>query len=140
QLDPNRVGMVITVVRCMSRAGENMIRSLREIVGRGTSPWSSDLEQKTLFLGAESLAGYVVMSGRLLAVQSPEEGQSLFPTRWVPGEQSAAAYPILRGGRVAGALLFSCAQPHYFLPPRLTLVHNYAELIALAFEQGEFYE
>ena len=41
---------------------------------------------------------------------------------------------------MAGALLFSCAQPHYFLPPRLTLVHNYAELIALAFEQGEFYE
>jgi len=155
QLDPNRVGMEITVVRCMSRhsawgAGnrgtmegrpnEHKIYSLREIVGRGTPPWNPDLEQKTLFLGIESLAGYLVTTGRLLAVHSSEEGQSLFPARWEPREQSAAGYPILRGDRVAGCLLFSSAQPRYFLPFRQTLVRNYAELIALAFEPAEFYE
>lgn len=140
QLDPNRVGMEITVARCMYRPGEDKIYSLREIVGRGTHPWNPDLEQKTLFLGIESLAGYLVTTGRLLTIQSPEEGQSLFPARWEPREQSAAGYPIQRGDRMAGCLLFSSAQPDYFLPARQRLVQNYAELIALAFEAEEFYD
>jgi hypothetical protein len=41
---------------------------------------------------------------------------------------------------VAGCLLFSCTQPHYFVPSRLTLIQNYAEAIALAFEADEFYD
>ncbi len=60
QLDPNRVGMEITVVQCMYPSLNGKIRSLRESLGRGTPPWNRELEQRTLFLGAESLSGYVV--------------------------------------------------------------------------------
>jgi hypothetical protein len=140
QLDPNRVGMEITVMHCMLPPLEQKVLSLRETLGRGTPPWTRELQQKTMFLGAESLAGYAVTTGRPVAIQTREEGQSRFPARWVEREESAAAHPIRRGGRIAGCLLFSSTQPNYFLPFRLALIESYTELIALAFEREEFYD
>ncbi len=141
QLDPNRVGMEITIARCMppSPLNGNMIRSLREDLGRGTHPWERELTEKTMFLGAEALAGYVVTFGRARAIQNHEEGQLWFPAHWVEGEESAAACPILRGGHIIGCLLISCTEPNYFLPSRLTLLQNYANLVMLTFEREEFY-
>ncbi len=56
-------------------------------------------------------------------------------------EQSAAAYPILSAGRIAGCLLVSSTEPFYFLPPaRLNLVADYAHLISLAFAPEDFIE
>src|SRR5947209_384025 len=69
QLDPERIGMAITVVRCMPPSRERKIRSLREGMGMGTPPWEGDLEHRAMFLGAESLAGHVVMAGRMEAIQ-----------------------------------------------------------------------
>src|SRR5207249_8249585 len=103
-----------------------------------TPPFPTDLELKTLFLGAQSFAGYIVSTGRLLVIETREERQNLFPAVWLPGELSAAGCPIRRGNRVAGCLLFSCTQPHYFAPSRLVLIQNYADAIALAFEPDEF--
>ena len=62
QLDPGLHGMSITLVQCMppSNTHDNKIRSLREVAGKGTPPWDSDLTHLSLFLGMESLAGYVV--------------------------------------------------------------------------------
>lgn len=139
QLNPNRVGMEITVVRCMPPSQGQKVRSLRETVGRGTPPWARELQQKTMFLGTESLAGYTVTMGRSVAIQT-KGGQHRFPARWVDREESAAAYPIKQAGRIAGCLLFSSTQPNYFLPFRLALIESYAELIVLAFEREEFYE
>ena len=64
QLDPNQLGMSITIVQCMPPAAQygNRIRSLRERAGRGTFPWTTDLEHLALFLGVESLAGDAVES------------------------------------------------------------------------------
>ncbi len=140
QLDPNRVGIEITVVRCMFPSEGQKVRSLRETVGRGTPPWKRELQQKTMFLGAESLAGYAVTTGRPAAIQLHEEGQSRYPARWVDREKSAVAHPIKRAGRITGCLLFSSTQPNYFLPFRLALIERYAELMVLAFEREEFYE
>lgn len=141
QLDPNRVGMEITVVQCMYPSSENKIRSLRENMGRGTPPWNRELEQKTLFLGVESLAGYVVTTGRPLLIQSRKEGESLFPAQWVEGEESAMAYPIMRSDRIAGCLLVSSTQPNYFVSPaRQKLIQAYAELLSVIFDPSAFYE
>ena len=139
QLDPNRVGMEITVVRCMPPSQGQKVRSLRETVGRGTPPWARELQQKTMFLGAESLAGYTVTMGRSVAIQTRMGGQHRFPARWVDREESAVAHPIRQAGRIAGCLLFSSTQPNYFLPFRLALIESYTELIVLAFEREEFY-
>ncbi len=140
QLDPNRVGMEITVVRCMYPGSNGKIHSLYECMGRGTAMLDRELEQKALFLGAESLAGYVVSTGHYRVIHSREEGPHPFPAHWMGWEQSAIAYPIMRANLIAGCLLASSTQPHYFLTSRQVLLQNYTELLSLAFEADAFHE
>src|SRR2546421_2732218 len=142
QLDPDRLGMGINIVRCIPRSEvDNRVHSLRESVGIGTPPWTGDLEQKAMFLGAESLCGYVVTLCRPAANQNVDDEQNLIPAHKVPYEKSAAVHPILFAGRIAGCLLVSSTQYNYFLPQaRLALIEDYANLLALAFEPEEFYE
>lgn len=141
QLDADRSGMAINVVRCMPPQADNVVHSLRESVGIGTPPWSGDLEQKAMFLGAESLCGYVVTLCRPAANQNVDDEQNLIPAHKTAFEKSAAVHPILYAGRIAGCLLVSSAQNNFFLPQsRLALIENYANLLAVAFEPEEFYE
>ena len=142
QLDPDRMGMGIIIVRCMTPSQvDNKVHSLRESVGVGTHPWSSNLEQKGMFLGAESLCGYVVTISRPSAVENVDDEQSLVPAHKVDFEKSASVHPILYAGRIAGCLLVSSSQYNYFLSPsRSALIEQYANLLALAFEHHEFYE
>src|SRR5713226_1152246 len=82
QLDPNHLGMAIIIAHCMppSRVAHK-VRSLRQNAGRGTPPWNTYLDQELLFLGIESLAGYAVSVGHLVAVQSRAE-QTQMSVRW----------------------------------------------------------
>lgn len=140
QLDPHAIGMEITIVLCVPPTKENKIRSLRETMGRGTGIWGRELEQRTLFLGAESLTGYVATTGHARVIQSRTEGRYLFPAQWVKDEESAAVYPIMRAGLIAGCLLVSCTQPDYFVSiERQTLLQYYTDLLTLAFEPEFFY-
>lgn len=141
QLDPDRLGMSVVVVRCMPPPpGSKKVRSLRESIGVGTPPWSSDLEQQALFLGAESLAGYAVSLCHPAANQDIASDNTFVPTSPGAYEKSAIAHPILYAGRVAGCLLVSSIEANYFLSPtRATLIQNYADLLALAFEPQDFY-
>ena len=142
QLDPDHLGMAIHVVRCMPPSqSDQKVHSLRESVGIGTPPWSGDLEQKAMFLGAESLCGYVVTLCRPATNQNVEDPHNMIPAHRVEYEKSAAVHPILYAGRVAGCLLVSSTQPNYFLShARIALIEHYANLVALAFEPEEFYE
>lgn len=139
QLDPNQVGMAITIVQCMPPTENGKIRSLRVRTGRGTPPWHANLEQQAIFLGAESLAGYTVMHGQSIVLQYRRQHEGLYPAHRVDWEESAAAIPLMRGGNVAGSLLVSCAQPNYLLSARRKLIQSYAQLISLIFEPEEFY-
>jgi hypothetical protein len=141
QLDADRQGLSMWVVRCMPPSGpHNKVRSLRESVGLGTPPWSGNLEQMAMFLGAESLAGHVVTLCRPGIIQNLDEEHSIMPTTRVEHEKSAAIYPILFAGRISGVLLVSSTQYNYFLSQaRTDLVQHYADLIALAFEPQDFY-
>ena len=140
QLDPNRIGMAVTVVRCMPPSTDKKIRSLRESVGRGTPPWDSNLDQQAILLGAESLAGNAVSLGRLVVNQDLSEEHSLSPGYHGQWEESAAAAPIMLEGKVSGCLLVSSSQTNYFPQSRQSLIESYADLIALAFETVEFYD
>ena len=139
QLDSNQLGMEITVAQCMPPGNAPKVRSLRERAGRGTKPWSTNLEQRAMFLGIESLAGYALTTLRQLVIQDRSERQNLFPGSWVEHEESAVACPITCEGRVAGCLLASSTQPGYFLPFRQQLMQSYADLMVLAFVPEEFY-
>jgi hypothetical protein len=140
QLDPERVGMAITIVRCMPlRHGK--IRSLRESLGMGTSPWAGDLEEKALLLGAESLAGHVTVSCRMEQIGDLYTNRTFLPAYQTEHEVSAVACPIMYASRIAGCLLISSTQTDYFAPEaRLSLIRAYANLIALAFNHDEFYD
>ena len=142
QLDPNHLGMAITIAHCMPPSGvahnRHKVRSLRQNAGRGTSPWNTYLDQDLLFLGIESLAGYAVSVGHLVAVQNRAE-QTQMSVRWEQWEESAVASPIFLGGRVAGCLIVSSTQPGYFLQFRQKLIGQYTELLTLAFRSDEFY-
>jgi hypothetical protein len=140
-LDPERAGMCIWVVRCMPPSGpQNKVRSLRESVGLGTPPWSGNLEQQAMFLGAESLAGHVVTFCRPGIIENLEEDQTIMPFTRTAFEKSVAIYPILYAGRVAGVLLVCSAERgHFVYQARTTLLRSYADLIALAFGPEDFY-
>ncbi len=141
QLDPDRQGMSIWVVKCMPPSGPyKKVRSLREVVGQGTYPWSGNLEQQAMFLGAESLAGNVVTLCRPGIIENLDEEHNLMPAARVDFEKSAAIYPILCAGRIAGVLLISSTQyNHFLLQTRTALAQSYADLIALSFEAEDFY-
>ncbi len=139
QLDPNHLGMAITIAHCMPPSGAaHKVRSLRENAGRGTSPWNTYLDQNLLFLGSESLAGYAVSVGHLVTIQSRTE-QTQVLVRWEGWEESAVASPILLGEHIAGCLVVSSTQPGYFLEFRQKLIGQYTELLTLAFRSEEFY-
>ncbi len=138
QLDPNQLGLAVTLVKCMPPK-QGIIRSLREHVGHGTPPWGINLEQQAVLLGSESMAGFTVMNGRPLIRQNQKEHEGRFPAHWTEWEEGATAYPIQRGGAVAGSFIVSSSQPDYFLPFRVKLIEQYSELLSLAFEAEEFY-
>ena len=140
QLDPERRGLIITVVRCMPPTRDGKIRSVREVVGQGTGPWNGNLEEKALLLGAESLAGYVTSSCRLEQVGDLRSNRTFLPAYKSEHEISAAACPLMRACRVAGCVLFSSTQPDYFVSEQyLELIRAYTFLIALAFDANDFY-
>ncbi len=139
QLDPENIGLSITVVKCMPPR-DGRIRSLRETLGVGTAPWGGDLEEKSLLLGAESLAGHVTVSCRTEHIGDLRSNKTYLPAYQEEHEVSAMACPIMYGCRIAGCLSLSCVQPDYFASElRLSLVRGYANLLALAFEPADFY-
>jgi transcriptional regulator with XRE-family HTH domain len=137
QLDPNGLGMAISVVQCMPPV-DGRIRSLRETVGKGTLPWSANLDNLALFLGMESLAGYCVETRHVVSVEDLSQDK-LVPAYQTEFETSAAAHPIWLGGLIAGCLLVSSTQIGYFSQQRLTLLATFSDLISLAFSKDDFY-
>jgi len=141
QLDPNQLGMAVTLVQCMppSEAHGNKIRSLRERAGRGTFPWSADLEPIALLLGMEPLAGYATESRRTVNVDDLTK-EKLLPAYRTEHEVSAAAHPIMLGGQIAGCLATSSTQVGYFTQQRQALLVAFSNLASLAFDKEEFYD
>lgn len=138
-LDTAHQGLAIRVVCCMPPSSDGMIHSLRESEGLGSPPWEANLSQTSMFLGAESLAGYVVMYGHAQAIQNLTS-ESLLPAQRREHEMSVMASPILYANRIAGCLLVSSTQPNAFLSEaRQLLIHDYTLLMALAFDEAAFY-
>src|SRR6266566_7296635 len=140
QFDISLTGIFISIVECMVPMNDGIVRSLRERINVGTSPWPEEVAYRALFLGVETLAGYVVSYGRHAEIQDLREKGSFLPFYQAEYEISSAACPIQYGGRIAGSILVSSTQPGYFLSPsRVALVRSYANLLALAFEPEQFY-
>jgi GAF domain-containing protein len=139
QLDPDQLGMQITVTKCMPPVRGGKVRCLWELVAVGTPPWRGDLATTTLFLGAESLAGYAVASCSPAIIQRLRENPASLPARKVQHSESAVSYPLLRAGSIAGSMTVTSVEQDYFTAPRLSLIESYARLLALAFQNEELY-
>lgn len=141
QIDPDHLGISIWVVLCMPPSGPNhQVRSLRETIGLGNPPWKGNLEQKAMFLGAESLAGNVVTLCRPNIVENLDDEHTQLPFSRVDYEKSSAVYPILYAGRIAGVFLVSSAQYNFFFTlSRSNLIQRFANLVALSLDPEDFY-
>jgi hypothetical protein len=140
QLDPQRIGMEITIAQCRYQPQSNMIQSLLEIIGIGTPPWSESVEQRSLFLGSESFAGFAVSTGHIFINQNLKDSRNLYPVHRMEWEESAVVCPIQKSHDVAGCLLVSSTQTDYFAPEHINLIQQYAALCALAFQADDFYD
>lgn len=138
-LDPERRGLFISVVTCVPPRHGRIVRSLREIDGLGTPPWSRTPAEKTIFLGAEALVGYAVSEAVQCVVNTRDE-LTIFPVRWTEHERSAAAFPIMRHGKVAGAFVVASALEYFFTKAHIAVLEEYSHLASLMFEDEEFFE
>jgi hypothetical protein len=138
-LDPDQEGMSISVIRCTQPPPGRPVRSLQEIVERGTPPFKPYKELQLALLGAESLAGAAVMQF------SKRINQNLRETIYIPAlrtnyEESAMACPLAFEGCIAGCLLVASTQVNYFTARREQLVQDYTNLMVLGFQPEDFYE
>jgi hypothetical protein len=146
-LDPSRQGLTLLIARCMPPSRGGCVRTLRVSLWSHTSRTnaaprlSASPESEAFFYGRDSLAGYTVSQAQPVVLELQEDGSLPF-VHVIAREQtrSAAACPVMRGGRVAGCLLAISPQASYFTPPLLQLLHTYSDLLLLAFESEEFYE
>jgi transcriptional regulator with GAF, ATPase, and Fis domain len=139
QLDLYHVGVGVTILACTRPVEGQPVRSLRVVGGDETPP----LKQKTsgtvaYLLGLESLAGYAVTHSRLLSIQHKDD--SRLPSLKIAGIESVVACPVKEEGRIAGCLSVVSMHPDSFLQPQLSLIESYANLVALAFTEEQFYE
>jgi hypothetical protein len=138
-LDPEHIGVQLIIAQCSPPASPGQpVRSLREVMKMTTHQSLLTSPGDTIFLGAESLSGYSVSLCQASIVQNVHEEQRL-PVRRARNEQSAAAYPIQRGGYVAGGFLVSSPQPDLFSQRLQYLLQIYAYLLNMAFETEAFY-
>ncbi len=138
-IDPEHIGVQLIIAQCSPPASPgHPVRSLREVMKMKTHQSLLTSPGDTIFLGAESLSGYSVSLCQANIVQNTQEEQRL-PVRRTPEEHSAAAYPIQRGGYVAGCFLVSSPQPDFFSQRLQYLLQVYAYLLSMAFETDMFY-
>ena len=137
---PEQAGAEIIIARCMSPRADGKIRSLQAYAARGTAPWRPDFHLMEGFFGAESLAGYVVAQRHGMMIPDIRDSQLTVPLycQEQEQEQSSAAVPIMREGKVVGALIAICT--HVVTDEKLLLLlERYADLLLLAFFDEEFY-
>jgi len=139
-LDPERIGLSMTVIKCMPPSANGKIRSLREQVSQGTFSGERNVQEQPLFLGAESLAGDVVSRCRSqVAALSLVTETMLKATSPLAERGSMMGCPLLYANRVAGCLLFVSLQPDLFLSPaRRSLLEDITCLLTLALKPEEF--
>ena len=139
QLDPQASGMKILVMQCVIPKDGLSVRSLYERIGVASPPWEKGVARHLLFMGAESLAGYVVGKGEPAVIKAMGHEPGLLSHRQSAYAKSAAAYPLLRRGAIAGCLLVASTQEEYFTSVILSLIERYAHRFALAFDDNDFY-
>lgn len=140
QLDPQQLGLVVTIVQFVLPRPGYKIRSLRVTMSRATSSWAAQVENRTFLLGAESQAGQALITAQPIVVNNQQIRHELYAAHTFLAESSVVVYPILQSEQTAGCLCLASTQAQYFTQERLELIQAYVHLLALAFEPEEFFD
>jgi len=140
QLDPFEHGIIISIAQLVPPVPGQKVRSMRITFYHSTMPVRQLMEHQTLFLGAESQVGYALNAGHPSITQSNEDMIRMFPIHNFIWEKSAAAYPIILSNRAAGCLYIASPRTNYFTQPYQDLINNYVDLLALSYEDCDFYD
>jgi uncharacterized protein YeaC (DUF1315 family) len=117
------------------------VKSLQVVLGYQAQKPFEHIEQEGMFLGIESAEGTASVMGHPIIYQDQHQVGWLTPQTPVIEHQSAAIFPIIYQGQVAGT--FTVASPHnnyFFTPDRVALTQRYSELLPLAFDTSDFIE
>jgi len=138
QLRAGQKHFVIALPLCVPPS-KDKVRSLYTSMGIGKPTWGGDMEQQSIFMGSETVAGQVVSSGHSLTITNFQEPRWLtYPNRG--GIAGLSVFPLRRAGRIAGTFTVMSTRPEYFLPSRLALIEEYSNLVALTLPDEAFYE
>lgn len=138
QLDPHHQSVALLITQCVPPSPGNKVRSLQSIMGMGVSPWGGNVQRQSILLGADTVPGQAVASGRPIIVQDYRDPRQIGHES-KSGVISSCTYPLLRGDRIAGTFGAVSTVSEYFLPSRQTLIQDYTKLISLAFPLNTFY-
>ena len=141
-LDAEGRGLSMVILMCTPPSQGNKVRTLSQRFSLGTFPGSTVVEQKSFFLGAESVAGQAVITrGQFVIQDIYNSGDSgIYSIHQEKHNRSVAAIPLQTDGRIAGCVLILSAQPNFFTPARLAIIQQYCDLVAIAINEDEFYD
>jgi len=131
-LDPSGRSLWMTLARCVPPSTAHKMRSMQVMMGVGQPPWGGDLNQQTVFFGAESIAGRVASTGQPVIIENLQETRLMAPPN-MPRLGSLSVYPLQRAGRIAGTFSIMRSEPGNFLMSCQTLIQQYSNLVALTF-------
>lgn len=137
-LDPDTTGIQFSIVQCVPPHDEMPVRTLCVRLSMGTSPWDVGVRSRLIFLGAESLGGWMLGRERPVVVSDLQQLSGIWPSAQSGQGQAAASWPFLREGKLAGCLLVASMQNTFWTAERLQILEVYANAIALSFRDEEF--
>ncbi len=138
QLDIDRVGISVSILTCTPPHAGREVHSLNQRFALGTAPWSQVIKQSRLFFGCESVAGEAV-SNRIEVEDNAQKSEKVWGD-FYSNAQSCVAVPIQKEKAVAGCLLVLSTQSDFYNPRTQELLAHYANLIAIAIAEDEWYQ
>nr|BBH86266.1 hypothetical protein KTC_10170 [Thermosporothrix sp. COM3] len=139
QLDPERLGLVGSLIVCTAPRPGQKVHSLRELFRIGTRPWNTEREERNIYCGAESLAGQAISTSHHYVIEDAHTYTGWLPLRPLDHGSSIAVCPIQRTGKVAACLSFISTQKRFFTRDRVQLIQKYCHLAVGAFDENQYF-
>lgn len=142
QLDPSEVGFLAFLAQLRADDGKTKASHLvaHSWSAHGVGTWAQTPTVRSRVIGQESLCALVFKTGFPAFYPRdlndlPHSDDILYAYRI----RSAAAYPILRHGKYAGAIYLASTQSDYFTLYRREIIWNFACMIELAFLDSDYF-
>jgi hypothetical protein len=108
--------------------------------GHGTNQWFELQAHKSYVASSTSLCAQAVTSGfPVFSSRDRDRVACSAETQYVDQIKSAASYPVLRFGRIAGVIYLASAQEDFFDSTKKETLEHYARMISEAFFDEDFY-